>query len=302
MATVSGTIKNMVFATVLALAGASIISCKNPFGAKEEDPEAARAAQYKRKVDSLLIKKDTIIRPFTDQFFYVDVPTAVSFSIDDYLLFNSDYFANVSFALNFTRMLQPNPVEPGEVPCFYYYNWNPVSSGKEAVVRSFTKGYYRCYGGFYAGTIDMKISFKVIDAARPDSESNNSFIEATKAALDRTYTGYLNIFQTLDEKNKFAFLGIRDSVDCYKFDSDSGMYFPLVVTGKDWTGKRPVIDIIVADRHGMVTDALKSSGPGDELVIKATSSTTYLKISADLEGAEYSFKILSAPPTAKMKR
>jgi hypothetical protein len=312
-----------VFAMIMAIASASLFLCSNPikpdpqtqsFFSPEPNPSpipspspepdsspapspspAPNANTFQNYyVDSLLIKKDTTIRSFHEQYFYVNVPTTVKFSIADYRFSNTNYATTGSFGVRYTM----GPDYYANI--FFTSAWNPISNEHDTITMSFTKGYFYCYQYFNDGEIDVTLSFHVIDTIASDVEPNNSFSQATKIATDCAYKGYLNVQQVLADSTRMPFFA--DFADCYYFDSDSGKSYPFVMRGRNWVDQCPSFDIIVADRHCVQTDMLTSSSPNDELVIKATSSRTYLLLSASLSGVEYSLTVMPGLSLTKLTR
>jgi hypothetical protein len=313
MFTMRKTNKKIVFAMSVVFASTSLFLCSNPTQSDPQippkvspepnpsdpspepnpsptpsplpTPNANTLNNY--YVDSLLIKKDTTVRSFHEQYFYVNTPTTVRFSIADYRFFNTNYGNVGSFDLYYERKAA---YFVDYTSIFYNYMWNPINNEHDTMTIAFTKGYYCCCQYFNDGAIDITLSFHVIDTIASDIEPNNSFSQATKIATDRCYRGYLNVQQVLTDSTEMPFFA--DIADCYYFESDSGKSYPFSIKGRNYADQRPSFDILVADRHCVQTGILTSVSPNDELVIKATSSRTYILFSAaNLSGVVYSFTV-----------
>jgi hypothetical protein len=320
MVTIRKPNKKTVFAMIMVIASTSLFLCSNPTQPDTQIPSKVSPAPNPSPepnpsptpspsptsiantfnnyyVDSLLIGKDTTIRSFHEQYFYVSSPTTVRFSIADYRFFNTNYGNLGSFDVGYKRR-SPDYDACYNRQCFELYNgifstdmWNPIYKEHDTITLSFTKGYFYCCQNFSDGAIDISISFHIIDTIASDIEPNNSFSQATKIAIDQCNKAYLNVQQVLIDSTEMPFFA--DFQDCYYFESDSGKSYPFSIKGRNYVDPRPSFDILVADHHCVQTDMLTSSSPNDELVIKATSSRTYLLLSSNLTGVEYSFTVMS---------
>lgn len=259
------------------------------FIACDENLSSTEEPLLKPSNDSLIIQinNDTTIANFDGSIIQVhDVPSTLSFTIDDYLLFNPNdsYFRNL--LIRSLYLTSHNKYDPDVwAKKFYEVNYD------DTFYVYVDTGHYYCTIDKNDATVDLNIKIEEFDTIPSEFEPNDNFSNALHLPLNAIQKAYIGLFTNLlnDEsiysRNRYGW----DRRDCYYFNSDSGStYYLSIKSNRD----ESVIDIdslFVADRQGNVSNCLSDLKIDDGITITATSTKTYVLFY--VKEKPYSYKI-----------
>lgn len=239
--------------------------------------------------DSLIIKitDDTIISDYNCRLVHVDdVPSIISFTIDDYFLNDPSESYIGPLSIYSTYLTGRNMYDP-DIGVAYF---DQVEFGDTFSICVDT-GLFYCSISAHKGTIDLSIKTEKFDIFESEFEPNNDFKDALYLPIDSIQRAYIGFFSDLSngksiyERKRYNY----DKRDCYYFDSDSGATYYLTIKSNRDDSIVNFDSLFVADRQGYVTSILSDLHMDDGVVITATSQKTYLLFY--VEDKKYSYNI-----------
>jgi hypothetical protein len=285
--------RKALLSIVLVLIPISAILCSNPTQPNKEmvqnDPNTPLSGEdIIRNIRA--IDHDTVIRSFDSAYIHIKSPTTLNIIANNYVFTSAMRASGMIYFFHYVQVL------PGNLAYHNLYSFAPWIYNTQIIDTlriSLQEGYYRCKGNFWLETLDVKITFHSIDTIAPDGEPNDLLNEAKNASVNKTYSGYLNFFQPMDNPSGAPIFA--DLKDCFTFASDSGKGYQLEIRSRNCSSQPQLLSITILDSYGKQTQQFNTSSQNDELVIKASTSRTYLQFESNGQGTEYFFTILSAP-------